>query len=135
MPLLTEHSVTYSSTYIRSCVDAGDVKAAAEALGRPHRVEGVVVRGDRGSDSRRDGPSHPAHAQCDDKPPVAEREMVDRRRAGVPGVGEHRTPRGQGGADGDEHVAHPEGVSRGCDGQVVERVDPGWAASGEPVGE
>ncbi|WP_248491633.1 bifunctional riboflavin kinase/FAD synthetase [Tsukamurella sp. PLM1] len=46
VPLLTEHSVTYSSTYIRSCVDAGDVKAAAEALGRPHRVEGVVVRGD-----------------------------------------------------------------------------------------
>lgn len=39
-------SVTFSSTYIRSCVDAGDVLAAAEALGRPHRVEGVVVRGD-----------------------------------------------------------------------------------------
>lgn len=38
--------VTYSSTYIRSCVDAGDVAAAAAALGRPHRVEGVVVRGD-----------------------------------------------------------------------------------------
>ena len=27
-------------------MDAGDVVAAAEALGRPHRVEGVVVRGD-----------------------------------------------------------------------------------------
>ena len=39
-------SVTYSSTYIRACVDAGDVLAAEEALGRPHRVEGVVVRGD-----------------------------------------------------------------------------------------
>ncbi|HPX38720.1 MAG TPA: bifunctional riboflavin kinase/FAD synthetase [Mycobacterium sp.] len=39
-------AVTFSSTYIRSCVDAGDVVAAAEALGRPHRVEGVVVRGD-----------------------------------------------------------------------------------------
>jgi len=37
--------VTFSSTYIRSCVDAGDVVAAADALGRPHRVEGVVVRG------------------------------------------------------------------------------------------
>lgn len=35
-----------SSTYIRSCVDAGDVVAAAAALGRPHRLEGVVVRGD-----------------------------------------------------------------------------------------
>jgi riboflavin kinase/FMN adenylyltransferase len=42
----TDHSVTFSSTYIRSCVDAGDMTAAAEALGRPHRVEGVVVRGD-----------------------------------------------------------------------------------------
>ena len=39
-------TVTFSSTYIRSCVDAGDVVAAAEALGRPHRVQGVVVRGD-----------------------------------------------------------------------------------------
>jgi len=44
--LFGEHAVTYSSTYIRSCVAAGDVVAAAEALGRPHRVEGVVVRGD-----------------------------------------------------------------------------------------
>ena len=49
--LLSESDVTFSSTYIRSCVDAGDVAAAAEALGRPHRVEGVVVRGDgRGTD-------------------------------------------------------------------------------------
>jgi riboflavin kinase/FMN adenylyltransferase len=48
--LVAEHhqseSVTFSSTYIRACVDAGDVVAAAEALGRPHRVEGVVVRGE-----------------------------------------------------------------------------------------
>jgi riboflavin kinase / FMN adenylyltransferase len=41
-----DETVTFSSTYIRSCVDAGDVVAAAEALGRAHRVEGVVVRGD-----------------------------------------------------------------------------------------
>ncbi len=41
-----DETITFSSTYIRSCVDAGDVVAAAEALGRPHRVEGVVVRGD-----------------------------------------------------------------------------------------
>lgn len=44
--LLAEQSVTFSSTYIRSCVDAGDVTAATAALGRPHRVEGVVVHGD-----------------------------------------------------------------------------------------
>ncbi len=42
----SSQTVTFSSTYIRSCVDAGDVVAAEEALGRPHRVEGVVVRGD-----------------------------------------------------------------------------------------
>lgn len=39
--------ITFSSTYIRACIDAGDVAAAAAALGRPHRVEGVVVHGDR----------------------------------------------------------------------------------------
>ena len=41
-----EAGTIVSSTYIRACVDAGDVTAAATALGRPHRVEGVVVRGD-----------------------------------------------------------------------------------------
>jgi riboflavin kinase/FMN adenylyltransferase len=50
MSLVSEHhqneDITFSSTYIRSCVDAGDVVAATEALGRPHRVEGVVVRGE-----------------------------------------------------------------------------------------
>jgi riboflavin kinase / FMN adenylyltransferase len=40
-------TVTWSSTYIRSCIDAGDVEAAAVALGRPHRIEGVVVHGYR----------------------------------------------------------------------------------------
>lgn len=45
--LLAEDAVTVSSTYIRSCVAAGDVEAARQALGRPHRVEGVVVRGER----------------------------------------------------------------------------------------
>ena len=39
--------VTISSTYVRACVAAGDMVAAARALGRPHRVDGVVVRGDR----------------------------------------------------------------------------------------
>jgi riboflavin kinase/FMN adenylyltransferase len=41
-----EGTAIISSTYIRSCIDAGDVPAAAAGLGRPHRVEGVVVRGD-----------------------------------------------------------------------------------------
>jgi len=38
---------TWSSTYVRSVVQAGDVEAAHAALGREHRVEGVVVRGDQ----------------------------------------------------------------------------------------
>jgi len=46
-PLVAVGDVVFSSTYIRSCVAAGDVAAAAEALGRPHRLEGVVVRGDQ----------------------------------------------------------------------------------------
>lgn len=37
---------TWSSTYVRSCVAAGDISAANAALGREHRIEGVVVRGD-----------------------------------------------------------------------------------------
>ncbi|TCB96220.1 bifunctional riboflavin kinase/FAD synthetase [Micromonospora zingiberis] len=46
-PLVAEDGTVFSSTYIRSCVDAGDVTAATAALGRPHRLEGVVVRGDQ----------------------------------------------------------------------------------------
>ena len=52
VPLLERNTDTnFSSTYVRSCVQAGDVASAAGALGREHRVEGVVVRGDqRGRD-------------------------------------------------------------------------------------
>jgi riboflavin kinase/FMN adenylyltransferase len=46
-PLVSSGDTVFSSTYIRACVSAGDVAAAAEALGRPHRVEGVIVRGDQ----------------------------------------------------------------------------------------
>lgn len=35
-----------SSSMVRERIAAGDVEAAAAALGRPHRVEGVVVHGD-----------------------------------------------------------------------------------------
>jgi riboflavin kinase/FMN adenylyltransferase len=49
--LYGEADTTLSSTYVRACLDAGDVEAAVVALGRPHRVEGVVVPGDnRGHD-------------------------------------------------------------------------------------
>jgi len=45
VPLLVVDGVTISSTYIRERLAAGDVEGAAAALGRPHRMEGVVVRG------------------------------------------------------------------------------------------
>jgi len=45
VPLLTENGVTISSTGIRAKLASGDVVGAAHDLGRPHRVEGVVVRG------------------------------------------------------------------------------------------
>ncbi|HNA99564.1 MAG TPA: riboflavin kinase, partial [Marmoricola sp.] len=37
----------WSSTYIRACLGEGDVEGAAEALGRPYSVSGVVSRGDQ----------------------------------------------------------------------------------------
>ncbi len=37
----------WSSTYIRMCLATGDVAGAAEALGRPFTVRGLVVRGDK----------------------------------------------------------------------------------------
>jgi riboflavin kinase/FMN adenylyltransferase len=46
-PLVIDDGVIFSSTYVRACIDAGDVTAAAQVLGRPHRVEGVVIRGDQ----------------------------------------------------------------------------------------
>ena len=45
LPLLVLDGVTVSSTEIRRLLEAGDVAEAAKLLGRPHRVEGVVVRG------------------------------------------------------------------------------------------
>ncbi len=45
--LFADEGTVLSATYVRSCVQAGDVAAAAAALGRPHRVDGVVERGDQ----------------------------------------------------------------------------------------
>lgn len=44
--LVAEGGHTVSSTYVRSCVAAGEMLEATAALGRPHRIEGLVVRGD-----------------------------------------------------------------------------------------
>ena len=43
--LLTDGGVTISSSGIRARLADGDVAGATRDLGRPHRVEGVVVRG------------------------------------------------------------------------------------------
>ena len=45
--LLQQEGTRLSATYVRSCVQAGDMAAAAVALGRPHRVDGIVERGDQ----------------------------------------------------------------------------------------
>jgi riboflavin kinase/FMN adenylyltransferase len=45
LPLLVLEGVTVSSTEIRALLAVGAVAEAARLLGRPHRVEGVVVRG------------------------------------------------------------------------------------------
>jgi riboflavin kinase/FMN adenylyltransferase len=44
---LAGDTTRWSSTYVRQCLAEGDTAAAAEALGRPHRVEGPVVEGDK----------------------------------------------------------------------------------------
>ncbi|MBB2912275.1 riboflavin kinase/FMN adenylyltransferase [Streptosporangium becharense] len=44
VPLVTDGE-TISSTLIREQIAAGDMEAVTATLGRPHRVEGVVVRG------------------------------------------------------------------------------------------
>lgn len=43
--LLTDDAGTVSSSRIRDLLSSGDVAAAARELCRPHRVEGIVVRG------------------------------------------------------------------------------------------
>jgi riboflavin kinase / FMN adenylyltransferase len=45
VPLLADDGVRISSTEIRAKLTAGDVAGAALDLGRPHRVEGIVVSG------------------------------------------------------------------------------------------
>jgi riboflavin kinase/FMN adenylyltransferase len=47
IPLVSDRGVPISSTRIRGLVGAGEVEPAAELLGRPHRLEGIVVRGAR----------------------------------------------------------------------------------------
>jgi riboflavin kinase/FMN adenylyltransferase len=52
LPLVSGDDATaWSSTRIREAIADGDMRTAAHMLGRPHRLEGIVVRGDqRGRD-------------------------------------------------------------------------------------
>ncbi len=45
--LLELDGTVISSTEIRAAVERGDVRRAARMLGRPHTVDGIVIRGDR----------------------------------------------------------------------------------------
>jgi riboflavin kinase/FMN adenylyltransferase len=47
VPLLAEDGTVLSATFVRSCVTAGDMRNAQAVLGRPHRIDGVVERGDQ----------------------------------------------------------------------------------------
>jgi riboflavin kinase/FMN adenylyltransferase len=44
---LAGDGIAFSSTRVREAVAAGDLDQAAEVLGRPHEITGVVVEGDR----------------------------------------------------------------------------------------
>lgn len=46
VPIVAGDGTAYSSTFVRARVDAGDVVTAARVLGREHRLEGIVVRGE-----------------------------------------------------------------------------------------
>lgn len=41
-----EAGAPWSSSYVRACIAGGDMREAEEVLGRPHRLDGVVRRGD-----------------------------------------------------------------------------------------
>jgi riboflavin kinase/FMN adenylyltransferase len=45
--LAGQAGIPFSSTVVRADVDAGNVERAASALGRSHRIEGLVVQGDQ----------------------------------------------------------------------------------------
>jgi riboflavin kinase/FMN adenylyltransferase len=47
LDLVAQDTGPVSSTYIRDLIQSGDVTGAGRGLGRPHRVEGVVVVGDK----------------------------------------------------------------------------------------
>ena len=62
----------WSSTYIRTCLAAGDVAGAAEALGRPFVTRGVVIEGDkRGRELGFPTANVPGRCRARPRPPTA----------------------------------------------------------------
>ena len=75
----------WSSTWVRELLTVGDVAGAARVLGRPHRLEGVVVHGD--------------HRGRLLGYPTANLAAAGQQRLGTGDVGEHRIPDTTGGGD------------------------------------
>ena len=132
VPLQGSEETTWSSTYVRSCVDAGDVEGAAAALGRDHRIDGVVVRGDqRGRDLGY---------------PTANLQPLAHSAVPADGVYAGRLIRGPGpaGAAASSAVALPAAISIGTNPTFAGRerrveayvldAEPGLDLYGEQVG-
>ena len=119
LPLLVADGVTISSTAIRALLAAGDVAAAAKALGRPHRVEGVVVRGhQRGRAAR----------LPDRQPGVAAAHRDPRRRhlrglAGHPGRGRAETSRWPAAISIGTNPTFGAGGDRTVEAYALDRTD------------
>lgn len=95
--LLEMDDVVVSSTEIRGAVERGGVEQAARWLGRPHVLEGIVVRGDQ----RGRGLGFPtANLQVDD-------------RAAVPAEGVYAGRFRLSADAGDQSTWHPSAISIG----------------------
>jgi riboflavin kinase / FMN adenylyltransferase len=84
--LLHAGEVRYSSTHVRTCLAAGDVIAAAEALGRPHRVAGRlagdVLRVPAGTALPADG-SYQAMLAIDGSEPISAEVRLDHQEVRI----------------------------------------------------
>ncbi|WP_214366112.1 adenylyltransferase/cytidyltransferase family protein [Pseudonocardia sp. H11422] len=97
-----------SSSYVRECIGRGDLRAAARALGRPHRVDGIAV------------PSGPGRAAR-----VVEITVPEHTALPAPGRYTARLVSAMG-----EAVSVEVGTT--ADGRVLVRL-PGRAVSAGPV--
>jgi len=123
IPLLAQDGVTMSSSAIRDLVAAGDVAGAARGLGRPHRVEGVVVRGEQRGRALGVPTANLETAEHTAIPAdgvyagwLASLDAVGReaeRGRGAPGAGEAERGRGRGAPGAGEAERWPAAISVG----------------------